>query len=278
MNLDWRWGTGRRGGRRTSGWWEAASGKVPAASARRVALLASVLLLVTAFRMHAADLDAGDLLRRSDQARGGGLPGLVWTVYLENTGGDAAQQPAMTVAAEAIESASIAIVQAPANRRGWTMLQVERNMWLTKPSLKKPVPISPRQRLTGEVAVGDIAATNYAKEYAASYLGDEVLDGESCRVLDLKAKTNRTTYDRIRYWVSVARTVALRADFMSLSGKRIKSATFIYDNTIAGPKGPILFVSRMEIADALTDGRSRLDYRDVAVKSIPAGRFDPDNL
>jgi outer membrane lipoprotein-sorting protein len=183
----------------------------------------------------------------------------------------------MTVAVEAIPSSSIAIVQAPASNRGFVMLQVERKMWLTKPDLRKPVPISPRQRLSGQVAIGDIAATNYAREYEPTSEKDEAIDGELCHVLTLKAKSNEATYDHIRYWISQARLVAVRADF-ALDGRLLKSARFEYGNQITGPRGGILFVSRMTIRDALADATSVLEYRDIKVRPIPASRFRPENL
>ena len=76
----------------------------------------------------------------------------------------------MRLLIKAAGEASLVETLAPLNSKGARMLQVERNMWLTKPGLKKPVPISPRQRLSGQAAIGDIAATNYAKDYSAAFL------------------------------------------------------------------------------------------------------------
>ena len=38
--------------------------------------------------------------------------------------------------------------------------------------------ISARQRLTGLAANGDIASTNYARDYEGTIVGEEVVDGE----------------------------------------------------------------------------------------------------
>jgi hypothetical protein len=73
---------------------------------------------------------------------------------------------------KANQNASLVEVTYPENVKASKMLQVERNMWLSKPGLK-PVAISPRQRFTGQAAIGDVAATNYAKDYAASLIGIE---------------------------------------------------------------------------------------------------------
>ncbi len=147
-------------------------------------------------------------------------------------------------------------------------------MWLTKPGLSKPIPISPRQRMSGQAANGDIAATNYAGDYDAQMEATETLDGESCYVLNLTAKHKRTTYDRIRYWVSVKRLVGVKAEFYSVSGKLLKTARFEYHNTIEHEGKHIPFVSRMTIRDALIDAETTMDFGTVKVKKIAASEFD----
>jgi hypothetical protein len=222
--------------------------------------------------------DAAALLKRSDQARGGDLHGLAWEVYVVNTGFGSESQLPMRVRVKAMETASWIEVSEPPNSKGSKMLQVERNMWLTKPGLKKPVAISPRQRLTGQAAIGDIAATNYAKDYNAHYLRSDLVFDEQCDLLDLNANHRNVTYARILYWVSVQRGVAMKAEFYSLSGKLLKTAYFEYDNTISVKNKKILFVSRMIISDALTDARTTLTYDHVKVQAISPATFDVESL
>ncbi|MBV8047795.1 MAG: outer membrane lipoprotein-sorting protein [Paludibacterium sp.] len=240
-------------------------------------MLLAGLLLAGAGSVLAAP-DAQTLLRRSDLARGGDLPGLAWEVRLVNTGSGSDGEPPMRVAVSATRVASLAEVIEPQSNRGSKMLQVDRNMWLMKPGLKKPVAISPRLRLTGEAAIGDIAATNYAKDYRATLLREEAVDGEPCYVLDLKSANKQSTYDKIVYWVSAARLVGVRAQFFSLSGKLLKSATFQYDNTVQAGDQRIAFVSAMQIDDALTDARTTLKYSKLRVKAFADAEFQPDNL
>jgi hypothetical protein len=236
------------------------------------------LALITASALAAAP-DPTQLLQRSDQARGGGLPGLTWELRVENSGGRSNDDdPPMRLLIQAADDASLAETLEPLRSKGARMLQVERNMWLTKPGLKKPVPISPRQRLTGQASIGDIAATNYAKDYRASLVREEAVNGERCYVLQLTATTRQATYDRVLYWVSAGRGTAVQAEFQSLSGKKLKSAQFEYGNRIESQGRTIPFVSRMVISDALTDARSTLDYGHIVVKAVPAATFDVSNL
>lgn len=221
--------------------------------------------------------DAQTILKASDQARGGGLPGIEWEITLTSRDGDRTDEPQVLLV-KAVDDASVAETQTPARFKGSKLLQVDRNMWLTRPGLSKPIPISPRQRMSGQASNGDIAATNYAGNYDASLGGIEPIDGEPCYRLELTAKHKRTTYDRIRYWVSEKRGVAVKAEFVSLSGKLLKTASFEYKNSIEFDGKHIPFVSSMTIRDALIDAETTMDFGTVKVTTIPAADFDLGQL
>jgi outer membrane lipoprotein-sorting protein len=151
-------------------------------------------------------------------------------------------------------------------------------MWLTRPGLSKPIPISPRQRMSGQASNGDIAATNYAKDYEAQLGQQESVESEACYVLELKAKHNRATYDKVRYWVSVKRNVGVKAEFYSVSGKLLKVAHFDYANNIQYEGQRIPFVSRMTIRDALIDAETVMEFGTVKIQKVGAGEFDLGQL
>jgi hypothetical protein len=217
--------------------------------------------------------DAHSILKDSDQARGGGLPGIVWEIRLQSRDGERNDEP-QRILVKAVDDSSVAETQEPVRFKGSKILQVERNMWMTRPGLSKPIPISPRQRMSGQASNGDIAATNYAGDYEAELAGTENIDGEECHVLNLAAKHKRATYDKIRYWVSVKRVVGVKAEFYSVSGKLLKTATFQYGNTIEHDGRRIPFISRMTIRDALIDAETVMEFGTVKVKKIAASEFD----
>lgn len=217
--------------------------------------------------------DAHTILKDSDHARGGGLPGIVWEIRVVSRDGDRTDEVQRLVV-KAVDDSSVAETVEPARFKGSKILQVGRSMWLTKPGLSKPIPISPRQRMSGQASNGDIAATNYAGDYDAKLGTTETLDGEQCYVLELSAKQNRATYDRIRYWVSVKRLVGIKAEFYSLSGKLLKTARFEYNNTIEHDGNRAPFVSKMSIRDALVDAETTMEFGTVKVKKISASEFD----
>ena len=236
---------------------------------RKIFYLACLLMSASA---HAAP-DAQSIIKHADRARGGGLPGIVWEIRLNSHEGDrVAEEQRLQV--RAVDDASVAEVFEPLRSKGTKLLQVEHNMWLTRPGLSKPIPISPRQRMSGQASNGDIAATNYAADYEARLVTQEKLEGELCYVLDLSARHKRTTYDKIRYWVSVAREVGVKAEFYSLSGKLLKTAIFKYDNSIQFDGKSIPFVSSMVIRDALVDAETTMKFTTVKVKKISPSEFD----
>jgi hypothetical protein len=236
-------------------------------------LTAALVGIFTLAPLASAAPDAQSILKVSDQARGGGLPGIVWEIRVRSRDGERVDEPQRLIV-KAVGESSVAETLEPARSKGGKLLQVERNMWLLRPGLSKPIPISPRQRMSGQASNGDIAATNYAGDYEAQLNGEETIDGEPCHVLELTAKHKRATYDRIRYWVSIKRGVAVKAEFFSLSGKLLKSARFEYNNFIEHAGKRVPFVSKMTIRDALVDAETTMDYDAVKVSKVEAAEFD----
>ena len=239
-------------------------------------LLLAAALFSSVFSAQAGG-DAQTLLQDADRARGGGLPGIVWEIRLiSRDGGTVSDEQRLEV--RAVDANSVAETLEPARFKGSKLLQVGRNMWLTRPGLSKPIPISPRQRLSGEASNGDIAATNYAADYNATLSGEETVDGELCHVLELAARNKRATYDRVRYWVSVKRSVGVKAEFYSLSGKLLKTARFDYGHSIDYEGRRLPFVSRMSIRDALIDAETTMNFGMVKVRKIAASEFELGQL
>ena len=224
-----------------------------------------------------ATLSAGEILKASDLARGGGLPGIEWTIKMSTVDSDSQEYREMLV--QARDENSLATTVQPARMAGGKLLQVGHNMWYAKPSLRKPISISPRQKLSGPAANGDIASTNYVLNYNARSLREDKVGNEDAYVLDLTARNKWVTYDRIVYWVSKSRLVALKAEFYTVSGKLFKTATFEHGNEIhfKGQTSP--FVSKMTIQDAINKDRySVLEYSDVKVKSLSPVTFNASTL
>jgi len=220
----------------------------------------------------AAEMKPKEILIEADKARGN-LKGVAWLAEIESIEKGRKQFRALEIKNRGTNT--LAKFVSPAKVKGRKLLMLDRNMWFIKPGLRKPMPISPMQKLMGGASYGDIASTNYAGDYHADFLVKEEINGEQCFLFDLVAKNKKATYDRIRYWISERRLVGVKSDFYSVSGKLFKSATFEYDNRIAIDGAAHLFVSKMIISDALSDENvTTLSYSKIKLKNIPDSTFN----
>jgi hypothetical protein len=216
--------------------------------------------------------EAAQIIARADRARGN-VNGVIWTAEIDSLEDGRASQRTMQIKNRGINTLAESI--APAKVKGHKILMLDRNMWFVKPGLRKPVPISPRQKLMGGAANGDIASTNYAEDYTAELAGEETVDGEACWLFDLRAADSKVTYDRIHYWISKERQLGLKAEFFTVSGKLLKTARFKYDNRIQleGREEP--FMSEMAIADAVQKANvTVMRYGDITIQAIPDAVFN----
>jgi hypothetical protein len=196
-----------------------------------------------------------------------------WLVNIVSIENNTSQNRSLNVLARGYDFLGILID--PPKVKNHKIIMIDRNMWYTKPGLKKPVPISSRQKLVGGAAYGDIAATNYADDYEPNSEPDETINGEQCYVFVLKAVSKKSTYDQIKYWVSKERMVGVKSEFYTVSGKLFKTAVFEYDNQIVieGKTNP--FISRMTITDVLVHTNvTTLIFNNNQLVKIPNATFD----
>ena len=212
------------------------------------------------------------ILHRADEARGN-LEGVKWKLYIHSLDSGRTQERKLNVKAKGYDF--LAILTSPPRVKGQKLLMVSHNMWFAKPGLKKSVPISPRQKLVGGASYGDIAATNYADDYEATPLKDEVIDRELCYVYNLKAIAKNATYDRIKYWISKERFVGVKAEYFTVSGKMFKSATFEYGNKVQVRNKLRPFISKMIITDAIVRSNiTTMNFNRPSLVKVPASTFD----
>ena len=233
-------------------------------------------LLLFSFATQAAN-PALDLLKASDRARGSIGTGVTWEVKVTTTEDGETSDRTFLVKARGDDALAEAL--APARTKGEIFLINNRNMWFFKPTLRKPVAISSRQKLSGQAANGDIASTNYARDYSGKIVGEGTVQNQKVKILMLKAKSKDVTYDLIKYWVSIKDKQALKAEFQTLQGVPFKVAEFFYGNQIVLKGKKIPFVSKMIITDAkFAENKSILEYSKPKPDNHPASSFNVNNL
>lgn len=154
----------------------------------------------------------------------------------------------------------------PANDRGQAMLMRGRDLWVFMPDVSQPVRLSLAQRLTGQVANGDLARASFAGDYEPKILRTETIDGEKMYVLELTAVDRGVTYAKVLYWVRQSNNFPHRAEFYSLSDRLLKVCRYEKFQNLGGRVRP----TQLVMEDALRKGEvSTLRYSQMALKDLP---------
>jgi len=170
---------------------------------------------------------------------------------------------------------TVIMITEPAAERGQIMLMKGRDLWIFLPSVSQPVRLSLAQRLTGQVANGDLARSNFTGDYTPKILRSETIDGEKYHVLELTAKDRSVTYNKVIYWVKQSDFWPYRAEFYSLSNRLLKTCRYENFQTLLGTMRP----TRLVMEDALRKGeQSVLEYSAMKLRDLPDKIFTKDYL
>lgn len=170
---------------------------------------------------------------------------------------------------------TIVITTEPAVDKGQVLLMKARDLWLFLPDISQPVRLSLSQRLTGEVANGDLARANFGGDYAPKILRTDTVDGEPTQVLELAANDRGVTYHRVLLWVRKSDSRPLKAEFYSLSDRLLKTCYYQNYQRMAGAMRP----SRLVMDDALKQGeQSVLEYSGMKLRELPDKMFTKEYL
>lgn len=170
---------------------------------------------------------------------------------------------------------TIVMITAPADERGQVLLMREHDLWVFLPNVSQPIRLSLAQRLTGQVANGDLARANFAGDYNPRLLRTETIDGVRYDVLELAAADRSVTYQRVVYWVRESNSWPYRAEFYSASGRLLKTCTYDRFENQLGKLRP----TRLVMKDALHAGEeSVLEYSGMKLRELPDKVFTKDYL
>ena len=239
------------------------------------ASLGACLFALGAFAQAPRDVPAAqEILRRADEARfpQEGFEVLVRIESLE----DGRPAPGRTLKVLSKGNANtIVLTVEPASERGQIMLMKERDLWMFLPRVSQPVRLSLAQRLTGQVANGDIARANFAGDYTPKLAGIEKVGGEALYVLELTAVDRKVAYQRVRYWVREKDYRPQKAEFYSVSNRLLKTCHFEDFRVLDGKVRP----ARLVMTDALSKGtESKLHYSDLKLRELPDQIFTKEYL
>ncbi len=159
----------------------------------------------------------------------------------------------------------------PRRDRGRNMLMLEENMWVFIPNLKREVRVSLAQKLTGQTANGDISRMRWHGDYEAQLIKED----DKFYELALSAKKKGLTYDKLRLWINKKNNQPVKANYLTVTGKKVKEAVFGEYKEIAGGIRP----TKILIKDAINPkDTSLLTITEMMTKDLPDSLFVRENL
>lgn len=246
----------------------------------RVNLGVALLLFAThssqVFAVDASDKDnlASEYLLRADRIR---FPeaGFQVDIIITTTAPDSEPDERSYRILSNGNSQTLVQTTAPAVDRNQILLMRDNDLWAFLPNLSQPIRLPLSQRLTGQVANGDLARANFVGDYEPRILRKETLDGETYYVLQLSAMDRWVTYRKVLYWVNAKDARPLRAEFYAVSGRLLKIAHYRDFETLGGEIRP----TRLIVEDALRKGHlSELEYSNMVKRELPDKIFTKDYL
>jgi outer membrane lipoprotein-sorting protein len=161
-----------------------------------------------------------------------------------------------------------AFFTAPAPAKGQEILRVGDNFWVYMPNLKKSVRLAARESfMGGDFNNADVLRVNYTTDYDAT-VQKETTEGW---VLELKAKTPASSYDRIVLTVAKEDGMPMEAHFFAASGKELRAAEFKEPKSFRGHKRPSKITMKNMIEPARWSEMVVRDFK--VVKGFPATKF-----
>jgi len=157
----------------------------------------------------------------------------------------------------------VSLFLSPASEKGRATLRLGDNMWLYIPNVGKPVRITSLQSVVGGVFNNaDIMRLDYNVEYNVQ----DMEDGKSEYVLNLKAKTAAVAYDKLKMWVDKKAVIPTKIECYAATGLLIKTLYFKEIKPFEG----VLRPSVIETDSPLYKGyQSILAYANVKKRIVP---------
>jgi len=249
----------------------------PASILRALGILAGLMFFLNSAAQDTVSKEekqAREIVEKADLVRFPGEGFQVDVAINSTNAGQAVESRQYRVLSKGNEN-TIVMVTEPASDRGQIILLKGRDLWIFLPNVSQPVRLSLAQRLTGQVANGDLARANFAGDYTPKLVRTEKIDGEDHFVLELTAIDRTVAYHRVMYWVKQKNYFPHKAEFYSLSDRLLKSCRYENYQQMLGKLRP----TRLVMQDALRKGEeSVLEYSGMVLKDLPDKIFTRDYL
>ena len=163
----------------------------------------------------------------------------------------------------------------PAREQGTKMLKLENQLWIYSPSTDRTIQISGhmlRQSVMGsDLSYEDMMDDRKLTDvYAASFMGNDTVDGRKTWILELKAKVTDVAYFSRKMWIDQERYVPLKEELFAKSGQLLKRTTLSDVKLIQGRWFPMTIVYK----DMLREGSGT----EFSITSVKFNQQIPDYI
>jgi len=134
--------------------------------------------------------------------------------------------------------------------KGVKVLMMQDKFWMIMPKSRRPIRITPMQKLLGEASTGDIATMSWSDDYSATLQKSVEIDDQPADVLKLTANKKGLSYQTIQLYLEPDSHKPIAADLYVSSGKLAKQAVFKY----ASINNETL-INKMILTDNIQKGR-----------------------
>ena len=109
--------------------------------------------------------------------------------------------------------------------RGRSILMRKNSMWIELPTARRPLRLSPEQRLTSEAMIADLARANFKRDYNVERVTAES-PAEPVEHFFLRARDKEVPYTNVELWVDKKTRKPKRVTFATASGASSKSCEY----------------------------------------------------
>jgi outer membrane lipoprotein-sorting protein len=226
------------------------------------------------FAQPSAEIKAKELIEKVDEVRfpKGGFETEVRIV--SNKPNEEPEERLYKVLARGADNSIVQVLE-PAADKGQSILMKGRELWLYVPDVSQPIRLTLSQRLTGQVANGDLARANFSADYEAVFVKNETVENIEHALLELTAKEKSVAYAKVMLWVNPKNAHPHKAEFYSVSGRLLKTVQYQNFKTLLGRLRP----TRLVLTDAVKKGEeSVLEYNAMKNRELADRMFTKENL
>lgn len=166
------------------------------------------------------------------------------------------------------------VVFKTAGEQGQKMLMLGDNYWLLMPKSRRPIRITPMQKLLGEASVGDVATLTWSQDYQGHFIETQMLQGQACIKLELTSINPSSSYAKINLWLTEQERFPIQAELYLKSGKLAKTAQF--DRGLMNGKAA---VTAMQLVDQIQNNKlTTITYISIEAWQLADKYYNPAYL